>query len=180
MAERIHHSPNAYPRVRDTSKPLEQVDFGPIAEGMGAEEVAGQILGSVNPVSFFALRERLQSELVSSGGRPGRRGPVQRRKVPVTDEEWLRLKKIAEIMRKTGVSAAPGQIAGILLRQRLEQLHPKQDAPMPEETQDLESQVDRIMNAAASANIDVAGLRPVALELLRDWRRPVGKRKKRQ
>ena len=63
MAERIRHSPNAYPRVKDTSKTLEQVDFGPIAKEMGAEEVAGQVLGSVNPVSFFALRERLQSEL---------------------------------------------------------------------------------------------------------------------
>ena len=169
MAERIRHSPNAYPRVKDTSKTLEQVDFGPIAKEMGAEEVAGQVLGSVNPVSFFALRERLQSELVSSGGRPGRREPVQRRKVPVTDEEWLRLKNIAEIMRRTGVSAAPGQIAGILLRQRLEQLHPEQEALTPEESQDLESQVDLILKAAASANIDVAGLRPVALELLRDW-----------
>lgn len=169
MSERIRHSTNAYPRIKDTSKTLEHIDFAPVAEELGAEEVSGQVLGSVNPISFFALRERLRSELVSSGGRPGRKDPVQRRKVPVTDEEWLRLKEIAGVMRRTGVSAAPGQIAGILLRQRLEQLHPEQESITPVANQNLESQVDLIMNAAASANIDVAGLRPIALELLRDW-----------
>ena len=81
-------------------------------------------------------------------------------------------------MRRTGVSAAPGQIAGILLRQRLEQLHPEQVALTPEESQDLEAQVDLIMSAAASANVDVAGLRPVALELLRDWHTPADEKER--
>ena len=120
MAKRIRNSSNAYPRIKDTGSTFEKVDFAPIAEQLGAEEISTQILGSVNPVSFFALRERLQAELVSSGGRPGRREPVQRKKVPITEEEWSKLKEIATVMKKAGVSAAPGQIAGVMLRQRLE------------------------------------------------------------
>ena len=56
MAKRIDHSPNAYPRIKDTSKTFEKVDFAPIAEELGAKEVSGQVLASApNTMELGAL-----------------------------------------------------------------------------------------------------------------------------
>ena len=90
---------------------------------------------------------------------------MDRKKIPVTGEEWRKLIDISQQMKDMGVNAAPGQVASILLRCSLESVSPHSPSE-PGETHDLEETADRILAAAASAGVSLAGMRPVALELL--------------
>ncbi len=156
-------------RVRDTSLALDRLEPDEIGKELGADQV-GESTSGANPVAFYALREHLVSELVSTGGRPGRRQVTRRRKIPLTEEEWNKLKEVAEVMKTVGVNAAPGQVAGALLRQGIEQLDRERDESVQADTQDdaaLDERVDRLMKAAASSGECPPGLRPVARELLR-------------
>ena len=74
------------------------------------------------------------------------------------------------MMKTAGVNAAPGQIAGVLLRQGIEQLQRERDEITEAEARDegaLDTRVDRLMKAAASSGECPPGLRSVARELLR-------------
>ena len=169
MAKRIRDTSRALRRIKDISTSLEQLDPSRIGEALGAKPSGTQTSAGGSPIGFYALRERLLSELVSSGGRPGRRGVVQRRKIPVTEEEWNTLKEVAEMMKTAGVNAAAGQIAGVLLRQGIEQLQRERDEITEAEAGDegaLDARVDRLMKAAASSGECPPGLRSVARELL--------------
>ena len=172
MAERIRGASRALPRVTNSSATLARLDGDQIAEALGAESTGIEAPHGATPVSYFGLRERLFAELVSTGGRPGRRDAVRRRKIPVTEEEWARLRQIADVMGSSGLNAAPGQIASILLRQRLEQLDAevaaRSDSTDRSRAAELEERVDRVMRAAASAaGVPVPALRPVARDLIR-------------
>lgn len=170
MARRIRDTSPMLRRIRDTSSDLERIDPDRVEAALGAETAESTASGGSSPISFHALRERLLSELVSSGGRPGRREVVQRRKIPVTEVEWAKLREVAEMMKKAGVNAAPGQVAGVLLRQGIEQLERERKSPSKAEVQEdaaLDAKVDRLMKAAASSGTCPPGLKPVARELLR-------------
>ncbi len=170
MAKRIRDTSRASRHIQDTSTSLEHLDPSRIREALGAEPSGTHTSSGGSPIGFYALRERLLSELVSSGGRPGRREVVQRRKIPMTEEEWNTLKEVAEMMKTAGVNAAPGQVAGVLLRQGIEQLQRERDEITEAEARDegaLDARVDRLMKAAASSGECPPGLKSVARELLR-------------
>ena len=77
-----------------------------------------------------------------------------------------KLNDISEQMRELGVNAAPGQVASMLLRYSLDST-PRKYRVSDGQADDVEEMADRILAAAASAGVSLTGMRPVAVELLR-------------
>jgi hypothetical protein len=167
-----------YDRVEDQGKTLDRVDPSELAQALGAEEVASGEQGG-SPFSVWALRSRLLSEVVSTGGRPGRR-EASLRKIPVTDAEWAALDQIARLLKREGINPTPGQVAGLLLHQSLAEVLRRLDSVTPSigsnsstkplSNADLEETLENVLAAAAKAEVHLEELRPVALELLRRMR----------
>lgn len=171
-----------YERLDDQSPTLERVNPRDLAEALGAVE-SGTAVTTKSPFSMWAVRSRLLSEIVSTGGRPARRD-ASVRKIPVTDAEWSALDGIATLLKHDGVTATPGQVAGILLHhslaevlRRLDSVTPSADSNTPSKgmtNSDLEETLQSVLAAAAKAEVHLEELRPVALELLRRMRDEVG------
>jgi hypothetical protein len=168
---------NQFDRISDTSPTYERIGAEEIALALGAiADGTAQSRGG-SPFSFWALRSKLLSDVVSTGGRPGRKEAVARKKIPMTDAEWDLLDEITRILNMRGVKASAGQVAGILLNQsmtevlkRLDKVAPAKDAASGSRQlseAELEEKVESILAAAASAEVHLQQLRPVALELLR-------------
>ena len=168
-----------YERLEDRSATLESVDANKLALALGAEET-GSVGRIGSAFSVWALRSRLLSDIVSTGGRPGRR-EASLRKIPLTDAEWAALDEVTQLLKHEGVSATPGQVAGLLLHQSLAEVlrrldrvtpSPSVDATSAKQmtTEDLEETLESVFAAAASAKVHLDELRPVALELLRRMR----------
>jgi hypothetical protein len=168
---------NEFERISDTSRTYERVGSKDVARALGAKadtQVAGH---GGSPFAFWALRSRLLSEVVSTGGRPGRREAVTRKKIPMTEAEWKLLDEITRILNMRGVKATASQVAGILLTQSMTEVLRRLDRVAPAKTSgsgrvplseaELEERVESILAAAASAESHLQELRPVALELLR-------------
>ena len=168
-----------YERIKDQSESLDRVDPMELPRALGAERFAsGNATGS--PFSMLALRSRLISDIVSTGGRPARR-EASLRKIPVTDAEWTALDEVAGLLRQQGVKATPGQVAGLLVNQSLAEVLRRLDSVLPASgsvgapapavsNADLEETLENILATAAKAEVHLEELRPVALELLRRMR----------
>jgi hypothetical protein len=171
-----------FERLEDQSPTFERIEPDDIEQGLGATRdtrTVGKRVGS--PFSLWALRSRLLTDVISTGGRPGRKEAVARKKIPMTEAEWALLDEITRVLNRRGGKATPGQVAGILLHQsmtevlqRLDRVAPMKATNSPAAQKltnsELEERVDSILAAAASAEVHLEELRPVALELLRRMR----------
>lgn len=158
--------PKVLRRLRDTGTHYEKVSRDKIREALGAEEVASSRSSSPFTLHLPTVASFVKSELASSGGRPGRKGNIERKKIPITDGEWNKLVDLSAQLERKGITAAPGQVAGILLKYSLESVDRGQPLSS-EESQEVEKQVDQILAAAASAGAPLSDMRSVAVELLR-------------
>jgi hypothetical protein len=169
-----------FERLEDRSHAFERIDPAEIEEALGAKiDARADGHGAGSPFSLWALRSRLMTDLISTGGRPGRKEAVAR-KIPMTEAEWALLDEITRVVNRRGGKATPGQVAGILLHQsmtevlrRLSQVAPTiVDARTAKRltNNELEEKLDNILDAAASAEVHLEELRPIALELLRRMR----------
>lgn len=168
-----------YDEVEDTSGTLQRVEPRDVASALGAEEVVSG-KGGGSPFSMAALRSRLLLDIVSTGGRPGRR-EASLRKIAITDAEWTALDEISKLLKREGLNATPGQVAGLLLHQSLAEVLRRLDSVNPPghidvssakelTNADLEETLESVLAAAAKAEVHLEELRPVALELLRRMR----------
>ena len=130
-----------------------------VAKALGAEIVGKVRQDGETPLSFFALREQILSQLRSTGGRPSRSGTTHRRKVPMSEEEWSDLEEMTKLLERFGVKTSPGQVAGFLLENSIRQVKTGMQSIQPE--------VDRVLEAAASSQGPLGELSPVAEEMLR-------------
>ncbi|MBL7130290.1 MAG: hypothetical protein ISS45_02630 [Candidatus Omnitrophica bacterium] len=103
--------------IKNTGPTQKQIDAKVIARTLGAERVGIRIDTRQGPISLFSLRQFLVNRLRSSGGRPALAGTTERRnKIPLFDEDWVKLKKIAKYYKeKEGINVSPGQIASALI-----------------------------------------------------------------
>lgn len=168
-----------FKRLVDESDTYRRVDPAEVADALGAESVASRRSGG-SPFSVQALRTRLMTDLVSCGGRPGRREAAIR-KIPLTDTEWELLDDIAALIRSKGINTTPGQVAGVLLNQsmaevllRLDHERSTEEGPQLERNNltdaEIEQTIEETLAAAASAEVHLGQLKPVAIELLRRMR----------
>jgi len=164
-----------YNRIDDTSATYERVGEDEVERSLSAAVESSRRAVGGSPYSIGAIRSRLASELTSTGGRPSRKEVAATRKIPLTKSEWNTLDEITQIIRSQGVSATPGQVAGVLLHQsmtevvaRLAHVAPVANAgaSATRSNNDLEEKVERILAAAASAEENLEQLKPIAQELL--------------
>ena len=71
------------------------------------------------PPFLDELREKLESNLKSTGGRPTLEGANVVRKVRFSKDDWGQLESIAKNWSQGGVSISPAQVASFLLTQFL-------------------------------------------------------------
>ena len=103
--------------IRNTGPTQRQIDTKVVTKALGAEKVGIKIDTRQGPISLFSLRQFLIDRLRSSGGRPALVGTTKRRnKIPLFDEDWVKLEKIAKYYKeKEGINVSPGQIASALI-----------------------------------------------------------------
>lgn len=97
----------------------------------------------------------LAREIRSCGGRPGRREETARKKIPLTSSEWRQLQEISDECKRQGITASPGQIGGLLVREALLQYDASKRS-------DLQS--------GPSSQAELFGLQPVADSILKKVR----------
>lgn len=103
--------------IKNTGPIQRQVNPKVVAKTLGAERVGIKIDTRQGPLSLFSLRQFLVNQLRSSGGRPALIGTTKRRnKIPLFDEDWIKLEMIAKYYKeKEGINVSPGQIASVLV-----------------------------------------------------------------
>ncbi len=122
MARIVHSKSPTLKRVRHVGPTLPRVEADDVAAALGGEILQETVPGGGSPPALFALRQYLLERVRSGGGRPALVGATRRQKIPLSDAEWARLEAIAGAMSRAGVRATPGQVAGALLHQTLEQI----------------------------------------------------------
>ena len=125
--KRIKDTSPTQPRIRDTSPLQPRVDPLMVARALGAE-VIGTVPKGLNPMAFAALRQDLFRRLVSTGGRPSLEGVDRRQKVPISDEDWKRLRRLAARLATPTQRPAPAQVASALLHLALANLDDAESA----------------------------------------------------
>jgi hypothetical protein len=85
-----------------------------LAAQLGAADESEAPASGGSPVSFVAIREELARRRHTSGGRPGL-VDADRKKIPITDEVWSVVEKIAGELAEPGFHPSAGQVAGVLL-----------------------------------------------------------------
>lgn len=99
------------PRLKVTSARQPRVSPEKVVQGFDGTPV-GRLEGQVNPGDLLAIRDVLAARLKSSGGRPALDG-AEKHKVPVLNEDWEKLARVAEEVRhQWGISATAAQVCG--------------------------------------------------------------------
>jgi len=144
----------ATPKVKKvidiSTKPL-IVSGSEVAKALGAEPTGHQMPVHTPPDAQLSLFEAIANEVVSSGGRPGRKGDTERKKIPLTKEEWAQLQALADDCNEYGVSVSPAQLGGLLVREGLRAYQASHN----------HLEVDELMAAAAGGEA-LDRLRPIA------------------
>lgn len=120
MADDIERRDSALPRIEPQDAPVARIDPELVAERLGAERAAAGTGRPGSPPALLALRQELARRLVSTGGRPRLTGTQRRQKIPLADEDWQALEKLAEGLADDDIRPSPGQVASVLLHQALE------------------------------------------------------------
>lgn len=109
------------PTIRIVESTSRRIDPAAVASALGAEPgPEDRRAGGLGPITLFAVREALLSRRQSSGGRPGLEGACLRAKIPLSDQDWTRLEKLASALSSTGFSPSAGQVGSVLLSMALE------------------------------------------------------------
>lgn len=124
MAARIKTTSKKSPRIKVMGPRGKRVSPDQIAQALGAEKVPGVVVTQI-PDTLAAVRQELLRRLSSSGGRPALEGTSRRPKIPLDDEDWKRLRQIAEALRDDEVRPTAGQVASVLLHRALSTLAPE-------------------------------------------------------
>jgi len=109
---------------------VRRLDPAEVAQALGAEPT-GDKVPNAGPLTLYALRAELYRRRISKGGRPGIDGADQRPKIPVSDQDWADLEKLAAELGGPGHSPSAGQVASILLSLAIESVK-NETKPQPE------------------------------------------------
>jgi len=120
MAGKIIDTGAAERRIKDTGAAYPRLDPAEVAKALGAEGPGTNLEFTLGPISLLALRQELARRLQSSGGRPALEGVDRRAKIPISDEQWSQLEKIAAAVSTSDCAPTAGQVASVLLSSALQ------------------------------------------------------------
>lgn len=106
-------------RIANTALRAKRLEPEEVAAGLGAETTDVTAPPRSNPIAMQALRRELADRLVSTGGRCGLEDATRRQKIPLADDDWQHLQRVARVVGHRGLRATPGQVASVLIRQHL-------------------------------------------------------------
>lgn len=133
MTKKIRSTSETLPRIRDTSDVLPRISASEVAAALGAEVVGDRLEDVLAPITLFAVREELLKRLHSSGGRPALAGTTLRAKIPLSEEEWSQLERMAIAVASQGFTPSAGQVASVLLTLSVQSVTAKlADLPPPQ------------------------------------------------
>lgn len=120
MKKQVRQTSKTSARVNSSGGLFERIDPELVAEKLGAERIAAgaELRGSA--AALFGLRQELARRLVSTGGRPRLEGTERRQKIPLADEDWAVLEKLAAGLSDKELHPTAGQVASVLLHRALE------------------------------------------------------------
>jgi len=115
MTKKIRTTETTLGSIRDIGSSLQRIEPAQVQQALGAEETATGLVEALSPVTLFALRGELVNRLQSSGGRPALAGTTRRAKIPLSDDEWVKLEELAAAIASPGFAPSAGQVASVLL-----------------------------------------------------------------
>jgi hypothetical protein len=120
MAGKINDIGPAERRIRIIGETYPLLDPAEVAKALGAEGPGTKLEVTLGPISLLAVRQELARRLQSSGGRPALEGVDRRAKIPISDEQWAQLEKIAAVVATPDCAPTAGQVASVLLSSALQ------------------------------------------------------------
>ncbi len=120
--KRIKSTHSTAPRIKSTSATAELVSPEQVAAHLGAETVDEVAGGKGGMLTKAAIRQQLHKRLRSTGGRPALEGTDRRQKIPLSDEDWQRLVRLAQETTSDEAKPTPAQVASVLIHQVLNSL----------------------------------------------------------
>jgi len=120
MAEKIRFTGSADKLIHHTGPTYPRLDAAEIAKALGGETSSAKLAFNLGPISLLAVRQELARRLQSSGGRPALDGVDRRAKIPLSDEQWAQLEKVAAAVAAPGCAPTAGQVASVLLSSALQ------------------------------------------------------------
>lgn len=91
-----------------------------IASSLGAEKVSDIASQSGEMFTMAKLFQSAVEKVRSKGGRPGRVGNIERKKIPITTDEWLDLEKISMVLHSFDIHVSTGQVAALLIENSIQ------------------------------------------------------------
>jgi hypothetical protein len=119
MTGKITQASKTSARVRHNGGRFDRIDPELVAEELSAQRIATVAELRGGAAALFALREDLARRLVSTGGRPCLEGTARRQKIPLSDEDWTALEKLAKGLSDEELRPTAGQVASVLLHHAL-------------------------------------------------------------
>lgn len=110
---RIGLAESAAPRLVIKASPTRRISAAAIAKALGADPI-GRAPERGSPADFAAIRAEIFRRLRSTGGRPGLEG-TQPKKIPLSEQDWKRVERVADHISEPGFKPSVGQVAGVLL-----------------------------------------------------------------
>jgi hypothetical protein len=122
MTKRIRTTEPTFKIIKDTSATLPLLDPAQVATALGAEPYPVTLEAALGPITLAAVRAELANRLQSTGGRPGLSETTRRAKIPLADQDWLELEKMATAISSPVCAPSAGQVASVLLRMSIKSL----------------------------------------------------------
>jgi hypothetical protein len=122
MTKRIRNIGPKEPIIRNTGPKMPRLEPSEVAAALGAEPMPVTLEEALGPITLAAVRAELVSRLQSTGGRPGLSETTRRAKIPLADQDWLDLEKMAAAISSPGCAPSAGQVASVLLRMSIKSL----------------------------------------------------------
>ncbi|MFH1900799.1 MAG: hypothetical protein ABIK26_00945 [Candidatus Omnitrophota bacterium] len=119
-------------KIKNIGKGQRRININAAAKALGGEKVGVKVNTKQGPISLFSLRQFIMDCLHSSGGRPALVGTTkERKKLPFFEEDWNKLKLIAEYYKiEEGINVSPAQIASILVHRDVAKIDISDIAPL--------------------------------------------------
>ncbi len=148
MNQRLQVTGTSQPILQITGNAQPRIDASQVAAALGGEPITARIDGNPASVTLYALRAELFRRRQSGGGRPRIEGTNQRVKIPLSDQDWTELEKLAGELTSAGFSPSPGQIASVLLHAAIQSI--RHDDPTKKGEEKLIQTIAQQLNAASS------------------------------